>query len=120
MVLKFGGTATILHIPSLIRPDPAMKLLHTVAAALVGLSSCQATPVHAGVGTAAWVTAGSICQALSNGLTIRQAVRVGMSDNLYLWAAEMQDPLFSRLVAAESAKRCPELLMRNAPGSMQL
>lgn len=120
MVLKFDGTATILHIPSLIRPDPAMKLLHTAAAALVGLSSCQATPVHAGVGTAAWVTAGSICQALSNGLTIRQAVRVGMLDNRYLWAAEMQDPLFSRLVAAESAKRCPELLMLNAPAGQQL
>lgn len=122
MVLKFGGTATILLIPSLIQPEPMMKLLHAaLAAAMLGISSCEPRPVHAGVGTAAWVTAGSICQALGNGLSIREAVSVGMGDNRYLWAAEMQSPLFQRLVVAETARRCPNLLLRHAPvGGTQL
>jgi hypothetical protein len=54
-----------------------------LATALLALTACHAAPVHAGVGTAAWSTAGSICRALGAGLTIRAAVRVGLSDNAY-------------------------------------
>jgi hypothetical protein len=64
------------------------------------------------VGTAAWATAGSICRALGADLTIRAAVRVGLSDNAYLWFSEMRDPSFQQLMVAEAVRQCPEQLIR--------
>jgi hypothetical protein len=77
-------------------------------------------PAHAGgIGTAAWSTARSVCWALGNGLTISEAVRVGMSDNQYLWTEEMREPVFGRLMAAEAARMCPEDLIRAYQGRGQ-
>lgn len=88
--------------------------------AVLALSCCLPLPAHAGgIGTAAWATARSVCWALANGLNISQAVRVGMSDNRYLWAAEMREPVFGRLMAAEAARMCPEDLIRAYQGRGQ-
>lgn len=83
-----------------------------ITVALLTLGACHAAPAHAGVGTAAWATAGSICRALGADLTIRAAVRVGLSDNAYLWSAEMRDPSFQQLMVAETVRQCPEQLIR--------
>ena len=83
-----------------------------ITAALLTLGACHAAPAHAGVGTAAWATAVSICRALGADLTIRDAVRVGIADNAYLWSSEMRDPSFQQLMVAETVRQCPEQLIR--------
>ena len=112
MVHKFGGSATIHGIHNPLRHYPTMKLLHAPAAAVLCLGCLLPLPAQASVSTAAWVTAASICRAFEAGLTIQQAVRVGMNDNRYLWAAEMQDPAFVQLMTAEAIRQCPEQLIR--------
>ena len=83
-----------------------------ITAFLLTLGACHAAPAHAGVGTAAWAAAGSICRALGADLGIRAAVRVGLSDNAYLWSAEMRDPSFQQLMVTETVRQCPEQLIR--------
>lgn len=57
--------------------------------------------------TAAWATASTICRALAAGLSSKEAIRIGLADSRYLWAAEMRDPAFSRLVADQAVRQCP-------------
>ena len=83
-----------------------------IATALLTLVACHAAPAHTGVGTAAWATAGSICRALGADLTIRDAVRVGIADNIHLWSSEMRDPSFQHLMVAETVQQCPVQLIR--------
>jgi hypothetical protein len=93
-----------------------MRFLHVLAAAAVGASACQPRPAQAySLTTAAWASAASICQVMAAGFSMPEAVRIGITDNLMLWSAEMQHPAFSRLMAAEVVRRCPDLL-RSAPG----
>lgn len=121
MVHKFSGSATIHGIHNPLRPYSRVKLLCAPAAAVLCLGCFLPLPAQASVSTAAWVTATSICRAFAAGLTIPQAVRVGMDDNRYLWAAEMQDPAFVRLMTAEAIRQCPEQLIRAyRSGSQQL
>jgi hypothetical protein len=47
-----------------------------ITTALLTLGACHAAPAHAGVGTAAWATAGSICRALGADMGIRAALHV--------------------------------------------
>lgn len=111
-VHQFGNGGKILSIPKLIRPHPMTFLRCAITTALLAVTACHAAPAQAGVGAAAWSTAGSICRALGAGLTIRGAVRVGLSDNAYLWSAEMRDPSFQQLMVAEATRQCPEQLIR--------
>lgn len=83
-----------------------------ITSALLTLGACHAAPAHAGVGAAAWAAAGSICRALGADLSIRDAVRVGIADNVYLWSSEMRDPSFQQLMVAETVRQCPEQLIR--------
>ncbi len=100
-------------IPGLGRPGSMTSFYRfAITTALLTLGACHAAPAHAGVGTAAWAAAGSICRALGADLTIRAAVRVGLSDNAYLWSAEMRDPSFQQLMVAEAVRQCPEQLIR--------
>jgi hypothetical protein len=118
MVHKFGASATILDILNLIRSRAAMKFLHVSAALAVSLCSVLPLPAKAGgVTTAAWVTARAVCRALSAGLTIPDSVRVGITDNAHLWAAEMRDPVFQQLLVAEVIQQCPYQLMLQAPAT---
>ena len=111
-VHQFVYEGRILSIPRLSQPRSMTFFRCALATALLALTACHAAPVHAGVGTAAWSTAGSICRALGAGLTIRAAVRVGLSDNAYLWSAEMRDPSFQQLMVAAATRQCPEQLIR--------
>ena len=124
MVHKFGASATILDIQNLSRPRSAMAFLHVSAALALSLCSLLPLPARAGgVTTAAWVTARTVCGALTVGLTIPESVRIGITDNSYLWSAEMQDPVFQKLLVAEVIRQCPYQLMLQAPnsdGGMQL
>lgn len=123
MVHRFEGSATILHSLSLIHSSSVMKFLNVLAAAALGFSSaCRPVPAQAfSVTTAAWATAGSVCQAMAAGLSMPESVRLGIADNHYLWNQEMGHPAFSQLMAAEVARQCPGLLMRAVPsGGMQL
>jgi hypothetical protein len=47
-----------------------------ITTALLTRGACHAAPAHAGVGTAAWAAAGSICRALGAGLTIRITLEI--------------------------------------------
>lgn len=116
MVHKFEASATILDSLNLSHSWPAMKFLHLSAAVAVALSGSVSSPALAGgVTTAAWATARSVCSALTAGLAIPDSVRVGIADNSYLWAAEMQDPAFQHLLVAEVIQQCPYQLMLQAP-----
>jgi hypothetical protein len=123
MVHKFERSATIQNSLSLIRSDSAMKALHVLFAAAIGISGvCQPVPAQAfSVTTAAWAAARTICQAMGAGLSMPEAVRLGIADNHYLWALEMRDPAFARLMAAQVVQMCPDELLQVQPrGGMQL
>lgn len=93
-----------------------MKLLHVLAAAALATGACQPRPAQAySLTTAAWASASSICQVMAAGFSMPEAVRIGLTDNLMLWSAEMRHPAFSRLMASEVVRQCPDLL-RSAPG----
>jgi hypothetical protein len=47
-----------------------------ITTALLTLGACHAAPAHAGVGTAAWAAAGSICRAFGADMGIRAALHV--------------------------------------------
>lgn len=94
-----------------------MKVLHVLAAAALGISSvCQPVPAQAfSVTTAAWAAARTICQAMGAGISMPEAVRLGIADNHYLWAKEMRDPAFGRLMAAQVVRMCPDELLKLQP-----
>lgn len=116
MVHKFGTSATILDIPSLGCPHSAMRLLHVPAAAVVGLACLVPVPAQAfSISTAAWATAGAICRALGAGLSSQEAIRIGLADSRRVWAVEMRDPAFPRLVADQAMRQCPEYVIEAYP-----
>ena len=57
-----------------------------ITTALLTLGACHAAPAHAGVGTAAWTAAGSICRALGadlgtpEGKAVDHALRATLGD----------------------------------------
>ena len=97
-----------------------MKLLRVPFAAVLGLGCLLPVPAQANVGTAAWVMASSVCSALSAGLSIREAARVGLGDTRAVFSSEIHHPAFSRLMAAETTRMCPELLIRAVNRGQQL
>ena len=98
-----------------------MRFLHGLAAATLCGVCVQPMPAQAfSVTTAAWVSAGTICQVLTAGFSIPEAVRIGLGDNRALWVAEMQHPAFQKLMVAEVVRQCPDALRSAANGGLQL
>lgn len=125
MVHRSEESATIQDSPSLIRSHSAMKLLHVLAAASLGVSGAfQLVPAQAfSLGTAAWATGRSVCLAMQAGLSMPESVRLGIADNNFLWLQEMSHPAFAQLMAAEVVRQCPGAVQRAVPihaGDMQL
>lgn len=90
-----------------------MRAHHLLTACLV-LGACSTSPAYAGPAeTAAWATAGSICNALSLGLSFKDATDWGLRQNASLWREQiLDDPLFSRLTSRELYRQCPQQMQR--------
>ena len=87
------------------------RLLSWLVAAFMGaMVGIPALPAHAGVTTAAWAIASTYCRALTAGLSHREARRIAISDNLFMWGKLMRDPALWVLVGDELAQQCPQLL----------
>lgn len=86
-------------------------IISAAMALLVG-SACQPMPAQAGVATAAWAVAGTICRVLDAGESIASAVTIGIDDAGLLWARQMRHPAFERLLVAEVVNQCPGALVR--------
>ena len=71
------------------------------------------------VTTAAWASAGTICQVVGAGFSIPEAVRIGIEDNQALWSTEMRHPAFQQLLVSEVVRQCPNLLRSVSSGGLQ-
>lgn len=64
------------------------------------------------VTTAAWVYAGTYCEAREAGVDHKEALRLATYDNGPTWAEQYKDPTFARLASHQIGKRCPQFLGR--------